>query len=68
MIMLNLFIGVIINSMEEAHDEQAAEAREKSMEETGHLSVEDELVLVEEQLKTLQQQLRLIRTRGEAKH
>ncbi len=68
MIMLNLFIGVIINSMEEAHDEQAAEAREKSMEETGHLSVEDELVLVEEQLKKLQQQLRLIRTRGEAKH
>ncbi|MEM9415021.1 MAG: ion transporter [Planctomycetota bacterium] len=68
MIMLNLFIGVIINSMEEAQDEQAADAREKSMEETGHLSVEDELALVEEQLEKLQQQLRLIRTRGEAHH
>jgi len=66
MIMLNLFIGVIINSMEEAQDEQAANAREKHMAETGHLSTDDELELIENQLEKLQQQLRLIRTRGEA--
>ncbi|MFI4859914.1 MAG: ion transporter [Phycisphaerales bacterium JB063] len=68
MIMLNLFIGVIINSMEEAQDEQAADARERSMEKTGHLSVSDEIALIEKQLEELQQQLRLIRTRGEAEH
>ena len=58
MIMLNLFIGVIIKSMEEAQDEQAADAREKHMAETGHLTMGDELVLLEKELDTLQQRVR----------
>lgn len=64
MIMLNLFIGVIIQSMEEAQDEQAADDREKHMAATGHLTVADELVLLEKELEALQRRVRTLKERA----
>ncbi|MEM1353476.1 MAG: ion transporter [Planctomycetota bacterium] len=64
MIMLNLFIGVIINSMEEAQDEQAADEREKHLAETGELTVADELVLLEKELEKLQRRVRNLKDRA----
>jgi voltage-gated sodium channel len=51
MIMLNLFIGVIINSMDEAQAEGEAEVRRKHIERDGEISVGDEIRLVEEELE-----------------
>lgn len=64
MIMLNLFIGVIIQSMEEAQDEQAADDREKHMEESGHLTVGDELLLLEKELEAMQRRVRTLKDRA----
>ena len=64
MIMLNLFIGVIIQSMEEAQDEQAADDREKHMAATGHLTVADELLLLEKDLEALQRRVRTLKDRA----
>ena len=64
MIMLNLFIGVIIKSMEEAQDEQAAEAREKHLAKTGHLSFADDLVLLEKELEKTQRALRQLKAKA----
>lgn len=63
MIMLNLFIGVIIQSMEEAQDEQAADDREKHLAESGHLTVGDELLLLEKELEALQRRVRTLKDR-----
>jgi voltage-gated sodium channel len=65
MIMLNLFIGVIIQSMEEAQDEQAADDREKHLAESGHLTVGDELLLLEKELEALQRRVRTLKDRAE---
>ena len=64
MIMLNLFIGVIIQSMEEAQDDQAADDREKHLAESGHLTVGDELVLIEKELEALQRRVRSLKDRA----
>jgi voltage-gated sodium channel len=64
MIMLNLFIGVIIQSMEEAQDEQAADDREKHMAETGEISVGDELLLLEKELEAMQRRVRTLKDRA----
>ena len=64
MIMLNLFIGVIIQSMEEAQDEQAADEREKHIAETGEPSVADELVALEKELESLQRRVRTLKDRA----
>lgn len=61
MVMLNLFIGVIINSMEEAQDDQAAEMREKHLTETGRLTLSDELTLLEKELEKTQRHLRSLK-------
>ena len=45
MIMLNLFIGVIINSMSEAKAEKEAEERRRHLERDGEISVGDEIRL-----------------------
>lgn len=63
MVMLNLFIGVIIQSMEEAQDEQAADDREKHLAESGQITVADELLLLEKELDTLQRRVRLLKDR-----
>ena len=65
MIMLNLFIGVIIQSMEEAQDEQAADDREKHLAETGELTVGDELILLEKELEALQRRVRNLKDKAD---
>lgn len=64
MIMLNLFIGVIIQSMEEAQDEQAADEREKHMAESGEITIADELLLLEKELDALQRRVRTLKDRA----
>ena len=64
MIMLNLFIGVIINSMDEAQAEREEEERRKHMERDGHLTAEDEMRLIEEELEKLQRRLAQLRRRS----
>lgn len=53
MIMLNLFTGVIISSMEEAQEERAEEVREEHIKEHGELTLHDELTLLTKQLEAL---------------
>jgi voltage-gated sodium channel len=53
MIMLNLFTGVIISSMEEAQEERAEEVREESLKESGALTLHDELDVLSKQLSDL---------------
>lgn len=60
MIMLNLFTGVIISSMEEAQGEVAAASaadREEQLAEKGFLTVHDELHLLHEKMKKISEQL-----------
>ena len=63
MIMLNLFIGVIINSMDEAQAEGEAEARRKHIERDGQISIGDEIRLVEEELEKTARRLGELRRR-----
>ncbi len=53
MIILNLFIGIIMNSMSEMHAEIEARDRQRNEAETGAASVEDELRLLERQIEAL---------------
>ncbi len=62
MIMLNLFTGVIITSMEEASAEAAESTRQQHLEQRGFTTLRDELSLVSRQLKELSEQLEAIRT------
>ena len=64
MIMLNLFIGVIINSMDEAQAEGEAETRRKHIEQDGQISVGDEIRLVEEELQKTARRLGELRRRA----
>jgi voltage-gated sodium channel len=57
MIMLNLFIGVIIQSMDEAQAEAEHNKRQKHIAESGQISVGDEIVLIQRQLKHLSDDL-----------
>jgi voltage-gated sodium channel len=57
MIMLNLFTGVIISSMEEAQGEAAERVRQQHLREEGLPTVQDELQSMSEQLHALSQQL-----------
>lgn len=65
MIMLNLFTGVIISSMEEATSETKEEAREEQLKKKGFLTLHDELSLLSEQLKTLSERIKGIEIREE---
>ena len=56
MIILNLFIGIILNSMSETHAEIAQHDRSR-----GDKSMEDELGALEQQLKTLHETVRRMR-------
>ena len=64
MIMLNLFIGVIINSMDEAQAEGEAEERRKHIARDGEISGGDESRLVEEELEKTARRLGELRRRG----
>jgi voltage-gated sodium channel len=61
MIMLNLFTGVIITSMEEASNEAAEAARKRHLAQRGFTTLRDELTLVSVKLKELSSQLEAIR-------
>lgn len=58
MIMLNLFTGVIISSMEEATAERKEEEREEHLKELGHATQQDELALLSEELRLLAERLK----------
>lgn len=64
MIMLNLFIGVIISSMEEAQAEREADDRRRHMERDGEITVADEIGLVEDELRVLSRRLSQLRDRA----
>ena len=63
MIMLNLFIGVILNSMSEMHAEIEERDRARHEQETGAATLEDEFQLLERQMKDLQDNLAGLRRR-----
>jgi voltage-gated sodium channel len=63
MIILNLFIGIILNSMSEMHAEIEERDRARHVAEGGATTVEDELKLVERQARELQEQLAALRRR-----
>jgi len=63
MIMLNLFIGVIINGMHETQrDNELAEHR-KHLDQLGHLTLSDEIKLIEHELDKLKEQMQTLRVR-----
>jgi voltage-gated sodium channel len=62
MIMLNLFTGVIITSMEEVSNEAAEEKRKKNLEKHGFVTLRDELAIVSMKLQELSSQLEAIKT------
>ncbi len=57
MIILNLFIGIIMNSMSEMHAEIAERDRTQHERETGSATLEDELKLLECEMKEMQTRL-----------
>lgn len=61
MIILNLFIGIIMSSMSEMHEEMAERDRAAHMKETGVITLEDEFRELERQAEAMQQQLRRLR-------
>ena len=63
MIMLNLFIGVIINSMAEAEAEKEAEERRRHIERDGEISIGDEIRLIETEMEKLSRGLGELRRR-----
>ena len=65
MIMLNLFIGVIINSMDEAQAEQEEHDRKRHIARDGHPSMGDEIRQVEEELEKLSRRLSQLRQRSQ---
>lgn len=65
MIMLNLFIGVILNSMTEEQEDRQREAIENRREEGTLPSMADEIQLVEQQFSELQNALTNLRLRAE---
>ena len=54
MIILNLFIGIIMNSMSEMHAEMAERDRAQHERETGAATLEDELKSLEREMKEMQ--------------
>lgn len=61
MIILNLFIGIIMNSMSEMHAEIAERDRAQHERETGAATLEDELKSLEAELKATQTRLASLR-------
>ena len=64
MIMLNLFIGIIMNSMAEMHAEIEERERAKHLAEAGRIKLLDELALLEQQIDELKRQATRLRHRG----
>ena len=67
MIILNLFIGIIMNSMAEMHAEIEAQDRERHEKELGLATLADEFNKLEQQLDALKKQAATLKRRaGEA--
>ena len=66
MIILNLFIGIIMNSMAEMHAEIAERDRAQHERETGAATLEDELRSLERELKELQTRMAGLRRKWSA--
>jgi voltage-gated sodium channel len=66
MIMLNLFIGIIMNSMAEMHDEMAERERAGHLAQSGRITLRDELVLFEQQVDELKRHAARLRQRCQA--
>jgi len=64
MIIMNLFIGIIMSSMSEMHEEMAVRDRAKHIKETGSITLDDELRALERQTEALHVQLRSLRHRA----
>jgi len=63
MIMLNLFIGIIMNSMAEMHAEIEKRDRARHAKEPGHATLADDFNLLEQQLDALKEQTAKLKTR-----
>lgn len=63
MIMLNLFIGIVMNSMSEMHAEIEARDRARHEKELGQATLADEFNLLEQQLDALKDQMAKLKSR-----
>lgn len=63
MIMLNLFIGVILKSMDEVQAEHDERERHKHEAKGGRITIEDDLNLLEAETEKLRHHLRMLRSR-----
>ncbi|HRJ84447.1 MAG TPA: ion transporter [Ignavibacteria bacterium] len=63
MIMLNLFIGVIINGMEETHEEEEIKELAKIRETLKNITVEEEINLISEDLNKINENLKMLKNR-----
>jgi voltage-gated sodium channel len=63
MIMLNLFIGVIINGMEETHKEEEVKELARIRHEMKGMSVEEEITLISEDINKINENLKLLKNR-----
>lgn len=63
MIMLNLFIGVIINGMEETNKEEEIKELAKIREQVKNISLEEEINLISEDLNKINDNLKLLKNR-----
>ena len=61
MVMLNLFIGVIMNGMNEARSEDELRERKKHREQLGHTTLGDEIKLIEHEFDALKTRLQALR-------
>jgi voltage-gated sodium channel len=67
MIMLNLFIGIIMNSMAEMHNEIAERDRLRHLQDQGQPTLRDELVQFEQRIDELKQQAARLRLHAPSK-
>jgi voltage-gated sodium channel len=66
MIILNLFIGIIMNSMSEMHAEIAERDRARHERETGAVTLEDDLQTLEREMYELQTRMARLRRKWSA--
>ena len=62
MIVLNLFIGIIMNGMDEVRDEEAKKALASARKQQP-VDIRDEITYVNRELKTLQEHLAMLQQR-----
>lgn len=67
MIILNLFIGIILNSMSETHAEIEERERQQHILETGAATLDDNLAQLERELQSLQEKVHQLRRQTPAK-